>query len=91
MENIKEYEAMAKLGLPEAERRLISSRADMLMESFNRLESIDTSGAEPLITVLDVKNVFREDVGIKMLSRDELLAGAPERYDGYFMVPKTLD
>ena len=91
MENIKEYEAMAKLDLPEAERRLVSDRADMLIDSFTELERVDASGVEPLITVLDVKNVFREDIGVKMLSREELLSGAPEQYDGYFMVPRTLD
>ena len=60
---------MAKLELSEAERRRASDRADMLIDSFSRLEGIDTSGVEPLITVLDdVKNVFREDVSVKMLS-----------------------
>jgi len=91
MKNIKDYEAMAKLDLPESERRLASDRADMLIDSFGLLEGIDTSGIEPLITVLDVKNVFREDVGVKMLTREELLVNAPEQYEGYFMVPKTLE
>jgi len=91
MENIKNYEAMAKLDLPEDERRWVSGRADMLIGSFSQLENIDTSGVEPLVTVLNIKNVFRDDVGTKMLSREELLANAPEQYEGYFQVPKTLD
>ena len=92
MEKIKDYEAMARLDLSEAERRRASDRADVLIDSFSRLESIDTSRVEPLITVLDdAKNVFREDVSVKMLSREELLTNAPEQYDGYFQVPKTLD
>jgi len=91
MKDIKDYEAMAKLDLPEEERRRVSDRADMLIDSFNRLNEIDTSGVEPLITVLDIKNVFREDVSVRMLPREELLANAQEQYDGYFQVPKTLD
>ena len=91
MKNIKDYEAMAKLDLPESERRLVSDCVDMLIDSFGLLEGIDTSGIEPLITVLDVKNIFREDVGVKMLTREELMANAPEQYEGYFMVPKTLE
>ena len=92
MEKIKDCESMARLEMSEAERRRASDRADMLIDGFSRLESIDTSGVEPLVTVLDdVKNVFREDVSVKMLSREELLANAPEQYDGYFQVPKTLD
>jgi len=33
---------------------------------------------------------MREDVAVKLLPRDELLANAPEEYDGYFKVPGTL-
>ena len=91
MENIKDYEAMSKLNLSEDERRLISSHADILIDSFGRLERIDTSGVEPLITVLEGKNVFREDISVKMLSREELMTNAPEQRDGYFQVPKTLE
>ena len=91
MQNIKDYEAMVKLNLPESERQWVSCCADALMESFAALEKIDTSGAEPLVTVLDIRNVLREDVSIKLLSREELLANAPEQYDGYFQVPKTLE
>ena len=91
MQNIRDYEAMAKLDLPEDERRWVSNCTDMLIGSFGQLENIDTSGVEALVTVLNVKNVFREDVSTKMLARDELLANAPEQHDGYFRVPKTLD
>ena len=91
MKDIKKYEAMAKLDLPETERGWVSDCADMIMDSFNQLTGIDTSGVEPLITVLDVKNVLREDISVKMLPREELLSNAPEQSDGYFKVPKALD
>ena len=90
-QNIKEYESMVKLNLSESERKWVSDIADMLTGSFGALEGVDTSGAEPLVTVLDIRNVLREDVSAKMLSREELLANAPEQYDGYFQVPKTLE
>ena len=90
MERIKDYEAMAKLDLPEAEREQISKLADMLTDGFAAFADVDTTDVEPLITVLDVRNVLREDVSVKMMPREELLAGAPAQYDGYFQVPKTL-
>ena len=82
---------MAKLNLSDAERRWVCERADKLSESFGALQSVDTSGAEPLFTVLDIQNVLREDVCVKTISREELLANAPDQYDGYFQVPKTLE
>jgi len=89
--NISEYAAIEKLRLSNEESSWIERCARFLEESFRELESADTDGVEPLVTVLDVKNVLREDTSYKMLSREELLANAPEQYDGYFQVPKTLD
>lgn len=90
MDNIKDYEAMAKLDLPDEQRRRITDIANTLMSGFDEFASIDTDGIEPMVTVLDVRNVLREDISVKMLSREELLANAPMQYDGYFQVPKTL-
>ena len=91
MKDIKEYEAMAKLNLPETERQIISSRLVKLCDSFSVMENIDTANIEPLVTVLGIKNVLRDDVVRKNVSREELLSNAPEQYDGYFQVPRTLD
>jgi len=90
MLNIKPYEDMMKLDLPDAERAWVSARAGALVDSFAALDNMDTDGIEPLVTVLDIQNVLREDISVKMLPREELLASAPEQYDGYFQVPKTL-
>ena len=90
MENIKDYEAMAKLDLCDTERKEISDLADKLVKSFDAFSDIDTTGTEPMFTVLDICNVLREDVSVKMLSRDELLANAPMQHDGYFQAPKTI-
>ncbi|MCL2472754.1 MAG: Asp-tRNA(Asn)/Glu-tRNA(Gln) amidotransferase subunit GatC [Treponema sp.] len=91
MKDIREYEAMAKLDLPETERQWMSDRIEKLTAGFSALEKIDTAGIEPLVTVLDVKNIMRDDVAKKTVTREELLSGAPEEYDGYFQVPKTLE
>ncbi|MCL2305987.1 MAG: Asp-tRNA(Asn)/Glu-tRNA(Gln) amidotransferase subunit GatC [Planctomycetaceae bacterium] len=90
MQNIKDYEKMAKLDLSGEERRQIAAMVDRLIDSFGALADIDTEGVEPLYTVLDVQNVFREDICTKTFTREEILANAPMQYDGYFQVPKTL-
>ena len=91
MIDIKKYEAMAKLDLSETESRSLSMRIDNLIESFSALENVDTSSTEPLVSVLDITNVLRDDIVKKTITREELLSNAPEQYDGYFQVPKTLD
>ena len=88
---LKEYEAMAKLSFTEDERAWAESEAARLLESFRALEAVDTDGVAPLVSVLDMENVFREDVAVQLVSREELLIAAPEEYDGYWQVPKTLE
>lgn len=90
MEKIRKYEAMAKLDLPDAERDDISGIADKLIKSFDALREIDAAQVQPMYTVLDVHNVLREDIHVKMLSREELMANAPMQSDGFFQVPKTI-
>ena len=90
MMDIKAYEAMAALDLTQGERELLSARLDALAESFAELERVGTEGVEPLVTALDTQNVLREDVELKLVTREELLANAPQQCEGYYQVPGTL-
>jgi len=90
MLDINKYEAMAMIELPDGELELLKGRFDVIAGSFGSLEHIDADGVEPLVTVLDQYNVLREDVSGKLLTREEVLANAPEQYDGYFQVPETI-
>lgn len=91
MIDISEYEAMAMLDLSADERGRLGAALNSVADGFALLDSVDTDGTEPLVTVLDRCNVMREDVASRLISRDELLACAPEQYEGYFRVPATLD
>ena len=91
MRSFTDYESMAMLDLPESEREMLKERFDAITDEFTALDGYDTSEVEPLVTVLDVQNVMREDVAAKYMTRDELLKNAPEQHDGYFQVPATID
>ena len=92
MLDIRGYEAMAKLELSDGERVIISGEIEKLREGVeNVLSAIDLDGVLPLVTVLDIKNVLREDKAEKLISREELLSTAIEQYEGYYVVPRTID
>ena len=57
----------------------------------DKLNELDTTGVEPMSHVFPVNNVFREDVVTNGDDRDEILANAPAKKDGAFMVPKTVE
>jgi len=87
----KKYEASAKLDLPADERAWVMEQASAWEERFAALDAIDTTGVQPLVTVSGLKNVLREDEARQLLPREEILAGAPEQYDGYFQAPKIVE
>ena len=91
MLNIKKYESVAMLDLSDGERELLCERATVLTEGFDALEAIVTDGIEPLVSVLDLHTILREDISVKFSKRDDIMANAPEQCDGYFQVPGTLD
>ena len=85
------YEPMAKLSLDSESRAVADDIIARLEGEFEKMEKVEASGVEPLVTVLDLRNVLREDVSAQIVSRDTLLENAPEEYDGYFQVPKTIE
>jgi len=90
MQDITQLETMAMLDLSQNERNLLERRLNALMASFSTLREVDAEGVEPLTSALDHINVWREDVAVKSISRDEILASAPAQHDGFFQVPGTL-
>ena len=90
MRDVKDYAAMVKLDLSDDELVQLSGRVSELSEGFALLDSIETSSVEPLVTVLNNKSILREDITEKNITRENILANAPEQYDGYFQVPGTI-
>ena len=91
MSDICDYEKTAMLELSKPEREALEERFDIIKNGFSALDAYDTNEAEPLVTVLAVRNVIREDIPEKIIQREELLKNAPEQTDGYFRVPATID
>lgn len=62
-----------------------------IMNYVEALEQLDTTGVEPTYQVTGLQNVMRDDViHDSSVSRDELLALAPQRSETSIKVPKVL-
>jgi aspartyl-tRNA(Asn)/glutamyl-tRNA(Gln) amidotransferase subunit C len=55
-----------------------------------QLNSVDTSNVEPLAQVIELNNVFRDDVVKPSISTEEALKNAPDKTDEHFKVPKVI-
>jgi aspartyl-tRNA(Asn)/glutamyl-tRNA(Gln) amidotransferase subunit C len=81
---------LARLDLtPEEIERTTTQLADML-EHFADIDALQLDDVAPMAQPYPLDNVFREDVIVPGLDRDEVLAAAPAAEDGRFRVPPII-
>ena len=90
-ETIQYVAALAKLNVCEEEKKKIAQELDHILDFIETMNELDTEGVEPMSHVLPVKNVFREDIVINKPDREVLLANAPVKKEGSFVVPRTIE
>ncbi len=90
-ETIEYVGILAKLELSEDEKEQAKQDMGRMLDYFDKLNELDTEGVEPMSHAFPVNNVFREDEVVNGDDRDNMLANAPEKKDGTYMVPKTFD
>lgn len=89
---VKHVAALARLKIEECDMEKWSRDMDAIIgfaDSLNELCLKETNAAPSSRT--DIFNVFREDELGNSYPNDEILANAPEKYDGCYVVPKIVE
>lgn len=89
-EQISRIETLAQLELTEEERKAMGEDLENILDHFEKLEELDTTDVDPLMHILDLNNVLREDKTRETLSREEALKNAPKHRGGFFEVPRVI-
>lgn len=85
---------LANLALSDAEVGKLHADLEGILEHFDKLSEIDTTGVEPMAQVLygaGVASGLREDLVRQPLDNQAALANAPQPGAGYFKVPKVIE
>lgn len=82
---------LARLNLTEEERAVFTGQLNEILGYVDKLKELDVTGIEPTAHVVPLRNVLRPDGNRPSFDREEMLANAPERFEGYFKVPKILE
>ena len=90
-ETIEYVGILAKLELSDEERDQAKKDMGRMLDYIDKLNELDTEGIEPMSHIFPVSNVFREDVVVNGDGREQMLANAPRKKEGTYMVPKTFD
>ncbi|MDR1599706.1 MAG: Asp-tRNA(Asn)/Glu-tRNA(Gln) amidotransferase subunit GatC [Oscillospiraceae bacterium] len=82
---------LSGIRLTEPETAAMTRDLGAIVGYFDILNELDTAGVEPRAHILPLVNRWREDVVTPSSDRDELIANAPARRDGYVAAPKTFE
>ncbi|HEX7444918.1 MAG TPA: Asp-tRNA(Asn)/Glu-tRNA(Gln) amidotransferase subunit GatC [Methanothrix sp.] len=89
-EDVEHISWLASIKIEDEEKDEFVEQFNSILEYFHQLDEVDTDGVEPTYRVLDLANIFREDVARKSLSQEEALKNAPRRENGYFKSPRIV-
>ena len=79
---------MAKIELSEEEKRLFTEQLNAILDYFAILDEADTKDVQPMLSVLDLRNVWRQDTPRPCMPVEEALENVPRREKGYVKAPK---
>ena len=82
---------LARLQFKEDELEAMTAQLNGILDSFDKLQTVDTTGVEPSTHAVDVSNAFRDDKVRPSLSPEAALAKAPEAEEGCFKVPRIIE
>ncbi len=90
--DVIEYVAhLGRIELDPNEIERYTAQLDSILEYMDKLNSLDTSGIEPMTHAIPNVNVFREDSVAQSFSTEESVKNAPERKGSFFKVPPIIE
>jgi len=78
---------LARLALTDDEIARTTAQLGDMLDHFADIEKLDLADVAPMTQPYPLRNVLREDVVQPGLDRDEVLAAAPDAFEGRFRVP----
>ncbi len=90
-EDVLNIALLARLGLTEAEIDRLREQLSDILENFEVLQQIDTTGIQPTAQSVALQNVVKEDEVGTSLTQDEILANAPRKEGEFFRIRSVLE
>ena len=81
---------LARLHIDEAELELFTDQLAAVLDHAADVEALDVATVPPTSHPLPLSNIYRDDVPVPSVDRDEVLSQAPSVEAGRFRVPPVL-
>ena len=90
-EEVLHIAALAKVGVTDADVENFSTQLSNILENFEALKKVDTSGVLPTSQSIDLENVIMPDEVQPSLPSEAVLANAPQREGDFIKVKIVLE
>ena len=88
---VKHIASLARIGLSEDEIMMFGDQLSQILEQFEVLNELDTSGVAPTGHANGLQTVMRDDQAIDSLDHEDVLKNAPRREGEFFRVNSVLE
>ncbi len=82
---------LARIHVPEESREALAGELSNILGWVEQLAEVDTDDVAPMTSVVEVPLPRRRDEVTDGDCRDKIIANAPSRDDGFFVVPKVIE
>ncbi len=86
IEDVKHVAKLANLDLSKDDLSKFQRQLLEIVEFVGKVSEVKTENVEPTSQVTGLENILREDKVTPSLSQEEVLANAPRKYKGHFVV-----
>jgi aspartyl-tRNA(Asn)/glutamyl-tRNA(Gln) amidotransferase subunit C len=90
-DQVRHIARLARLGLTDADVDKFAHQLSDILDYFERLKAVDTTGVPPTAYPLDLHNIMRDDVEDPPSDSEDILKNAPHREGHFFRVRAVLD
>ena len=82
---------LSRLELTSEEKKEYSRQLSDILEYVEKINELETKDVNPSDHIVDLKNVFREDIIKDSLAVEDIEKIAPDFENNHFVVPKMID
>lgn len=88
---VRKIARLARIAVDDAEVPLLADQLNGILAFVEQLGSVDTSGVDPMASVMPGALRWRDDVVTDGGMAEQVLANAPQAASDFFAVPKVIE
>ena len=89
--SVKHISHLARIGISQKEIKQFQKELEGIISYIDKLKSLNVDKVKPMMHVLPLQNIYREDKKKESLPPKEVLKNAPKKQNNSFSVPKIIE